>query len=151
MARGKYSGFEMIENSFERLGRDSIRRIVEAGAKACAGKMQDEIQKNRHVRTGSMMQNVKPERYREFLGGGAMEVYPQDTDARGVSNTVKAYVINHGIGRNPTVRSRGRKERNRTGDKFITGNKTAMEQVVRQAMQEENNRIISESGGNKNG
>ena len=110
-------------------------------------KLKEDISKYKHVGvTGSMQQNVRPGQYREFLGGGAMEVYPQDNDARGVSNAVKAYVINHGIGANPTKRSR-KKQANKTGDKFITGNKKTTEEVVRRAMQAENDRILSESGG----
>lgn len=147
MARSSYSGFEMIENQLGKLERESVRRIVEAGAEACAEKLKEDTSKYKHVGvTGSMQQNVRPGQYREFLGGGAMEVYPQDNDARGVSNAVKAYVINHGIGANPTKRSR-KKQANKTGDKFITGNKKTTEEVVRRAMQAENDRILSESGG----
>ena len=135
MAKFEYSGDETLEASLSLLDRDAIKRIVMAGADACVKDMQDEISAYRHIRTGSMQQSVAPGRYKEDLNSGSVEVYPQGSDSRGVSNAKKAFVINYGYG--------GRRTR-RTGDKFITGNKKKTEQAVGTAMQAESDRLIQE-------
>ena len=68
-------------------------------------------------------------------GSGWVDVYPQGNDSRGVSNAMKAFVINYGYG--------GRKTK-KTGDKFITGNQKRMEQGVFTAMQAESDRRLAE-------
>ena len=138
-AFGKLEG---LDSAMRRIG---IRRIVEAGAKAAAEEMTGNIQKYRHVKTGSMQQNVAGADYKETFDGGEMQVYPQGTDSRGVSNAMKAYVINYGIGKNPTRRSGARRERNRTGDKFITGNFKNAEPKIQAAMAAEASAVLREA------
>ena len=130
--------FGQVEKTFDVNTRDQIRRIVEAGAKAAAEEMQRAIRDARHVRTGSMRDNVRAAEYKETLGGGQMSVYPQGTDGRGVSNTLKAYVINYGRGR--------RKPGSRMGDKFLTGREqeARTEAAVAAAMQAEADAIAGE-------
>ena len=145
MAKFEFSGTEDLEAKLAGMERGMIKGIVMAGADACAKEMQDEIGRYRHIgRTGSMQKNVRPAEYHETMNGGWVNVYPQGNDPRGVSNAMKAYVINYGIGKNPTIRSGKRKEKNKTGDKFITGNQKRMEQGVYAAMQAESDRRIAE-------
>ena len=82
--------------------------------------------------TGEMLRSIGRNEYREFLGGGSVDVYPQEKDSRGVRNATKAYVLNYG-------RGRGLK-----GDKFITGDESQAEQLVQEAMQAESDRLIAE-------
>lgn len=131
-----YSGFDRIEATFDHMSRGSIRRIVEAGAKAATQEMKKAVQAAHHVRTGDMLQSVGPGEYHETLNGGYMAVYPQGTDQHGVANAMKAFVINYG---------RGRKKRNgKMGDQFITGREAATEAIVKDAMQAEADKIIDE-------
>jgi len=132
-----YGGFDRIEASFDGMSRGGIRRIVEAGAAAAAEEMRKAIVEARHVRTGSMLDSVRAGDYHETLGGGYMSVYPQGEDRHGVSNTVKAFVINYG---------RGRKKRTaRMGDRFITDREDKTEAIVTAAMQAEADRLIDEA------
>ena len=78
-----------------------------------------------------MLASIGRNEYREWLGGGAQDVYPLGEDRRGTRNATKAYVLNYG---------RGRRLR---GDKFITGDDRA-EEIVTQAMQEESDRLVEE-------
>lgn len=147
MARFEAEGIEALTEQLGALDRDVIKSIVMAGADAAAKQMTSDTQEYRHVVTGEMAKSAGPGEYHEGLGEAWVNVYPQGTDRRGVSNAVKAYVINYGIGKRPrTKRSRG-KVKNRTGDKFITGNERRMEEVVSAAMQAESDRQIAEING----
>ena len=134
MARMRVSGAELELK--ENLSRDMIRRMVEAGGKVADDRMKAAIRAHMHVRTGDMLEAIKPTPYREWFGGGATEVYPQGDDRKGVRNATKAYVINYGRGR--------RKRNGKMGDKFITNDEKATEEAVRQAMEAENGRLIEE-------
>lgn len=134
MARMRVSGAELELK--ENLSRDMIRRMVEAGGKVADDRMKAATRAHMHVRTGDMLEAIKPTPYREWFGGGATEVYPQGDDRKGVRNATKAYVINYGRGR--------RKRNGRMGDKFITNDEKATEEAVRQAMEAENGRLIEE-------
>ena len=135
MAKFEYSGTEGIEAQLQAMDRDMIKGIVMAGAEACVKEMQEMIGQYRHVKTGSMQKSVAPAKYHEDYGSGWVDVYPQGSDSRGVSNAMKAFVINYGYG--------GRRTK-KTGDKYITGNKKRMEQGVFTAMQAESDRRIAE-------
>lgn len=147
MARCEYSGVEELERQLGSLDRDVVKNIVMAGADAAAKEMRRDTEEYRHVATGSMNGNIGPGTFHEDVGSAWVNVYPQGSDSRGVSNAMKAYVINYGLGKRPnTVRSGG-KIRNRTGDKFITKNERRMEQAVGDAMQAESDRRIAEING----
>ena len=98
--------------------------------------MEDETRKRQHIRTGDMVGSIGPNEYRETLGGGSQDVYPQGDDRFGVRNATKAYVINYGRG--------GTRKAGRMGDRFITGNKSKTEQAVLEAMQAESDRLVAE-------
>lgn len=132
---------ERLEASMRRGG---IRRIVEAGARVAIDEMRAATEAH-HVRTGNMRDAVGMAEYHETLEGGSVNVYPQGTDSRGVRNAMKAFVINYGIGANPTRRSRGRREANKTGDKFITGQFNRTRPRVQEAMETEAHRIFEEA------
>lgn len=140
MGRVTVNGFELVEGQLSRMGRPMIRKIVEAGAGAAEKRMAENTKARQHVRTGDMLESIGENEYREFMGGGSVDVYPQDADRRGVRNATKAYVINYGRGRKITKRGKA----NRTGDKFITGDEAKTEQAVVEAMQAESDRLIAE-------
>ena len=137
MARVKVNGFELVEGQLNRMGRPMIRQIVEAGAKAAEKLMADNTKARAHVRTGDMLESIGENEYREFLGGGSVDVYPQGDDRKGVRNATKAYVINYGRG---GVKRNGGK----MGDKFITADEKNTEEAVYQAMQAESDRLSEE-------
>lgn len=143
------AGLDNIVGKLEKLSgpemRNIVQRIVKAGADAAAAEMKASIQASRHVVTGSMLENTKPAEFHHELFGGWQNVYPQGDDSRGVSNALKAYVINYGNGAKMTRRSNGR-IRNRTGDKFITGRFEASEEKATAAMQAEADKALQETG-----
>jgi len=134
----EYDGMERINGVLTRLSRDSIRLVVMAGAEACVEETRKDIEQYRHVVTGSMMASVAPGKYREDLGSGSVEVYPHGEDSRGISNATKAFVINYGRGGRRTAK---------TGDKFITGHKSTMQEVVAGAMQAKSDELIQQLNG----
>lgn len=139
MAKLEYSGFEVIERQLAKMDRGTVRRLVEAGAKALVEATQENIRSHHHVgETKSMVENVRPGMYHETLEGGWMEVYPQGEDPRGVSNAKKAFVINYGYG--------GRRTK-KTGDKFITGDRKRLEMAAKEAMENMNEKILNELNG----
>ena len=135
MARFEYSGGEEFEAALEKLDRDGRKNIVMAGAEVCAQDMQNAIGNAHHVRTGSMMQNVRPGIYHDDQDSSYVEVYPQGNDSRGVDNAMKAFVINYGYGKRRTKK---------TGDKFITKNEKQFRATVERAMQDASDRMIAE-------
>lgn len=144
MAKFTVSGFEMQERTLARMERGTVRRIVEAGAKAAAKRMAEQTERAGHGppghsrrATGDMLESIGENEYREWLGGGAVDVYPQGTDRKGVRNATKAYVINYGRG--------GTRKSGGMGDKFITGDEAATEEAVVEAMQAESDRILAEA------
>lgn len=141
MATVRVNGFELLEGQLERIGRPMIKQIVEAGSAAAARRMQERTESAGHGSpgrsrraTGDMLASIGRNEYREWLGGGAQDVYPLGEDRRGTRNATKAYVLNYG---------RGRRLR---GDKFITGDDRA-EEIVTQAMQEESDRLVEKLNG----
>lgn len=138
MAKLEYKGFEVLQNQIAQLSRTTIRRLVEAGANALIESTQESIESYHHVVTGTMKTSVKAGKYHETLGGGWMDVYPQGDDPRGVSQAKKAFVINYGYG--------GRKTE-KTGDKFITGQRRQRASAINLAMEMENEKIIKEANG----
>lgn len=135
MARMEIDEFSQLNEQFEKmLNRGNVRRIVEAGARKDVDEWRRNITDARHVRTGSMLENVRPAEYHEILGGGEQNVYPQGEDRKGVGNALKAFVINYG---------RGRRSR-RMGDRFITRAEDKIEAAVQAAMEAESDRILDE-------
>ena len=137
MAKLTVNGIEGLEARLGGLAsRDAARRIVAAGAEVCARILSERTGQKRHVVTGSMAGNIRPGKYHEDLDVCWQDVYPQGNDGRGVSNAVKAFVINYG---------RGGKRTAKTGDKFITGKNRELQDEVSRAMQAEAARILQEN------
>lgn len=141
MATVRVNGFELLEGQLQRMGRPMIKKIVEAGSGAAEKRMTERTENAGHGSpgrsrraTGEMLASIGRTEYREWLGGGAQDVYPQGTDRKGERNATKAYVLNYG---------RGRSLR---GDKFITGDSEA-EDIIAQAMQAESDRLVDELNG----
>lgn len=133
MAKAIVTGIGLAEEQLERLGRESVRRIVAAGAQAAAERMQANIRSHGHIRTGSMYQNTRPGKILETYDGGMSYVYPYGEDASGMRNADKAYIINY-----------GRRRRGWQGDRFITGDRKGAEKAVREAMEAESRRLLAE-------
>ena len=145
MAQVTVDGLDGMMEAVEKLGsRSTTERLLRKGAEAATKVMKDETQTYRHVRTGEMMRKVGPGEYHFDITDSYVNVYPQGSDSRGVSNALKAYVINYGIGKRPNTRRSHGKERNKTGDKFITGNEELTETAVHAAMEQEMDRIADE-------
>ena len=145
MARTTVNGFELVDRQLARMDRGMIRSIVEAGARAAEKRMADNTRMRQHVRTGDMLDSIGTNEYREWMGGGTVDVYPQGEDRMGVRNATKAYVINYGKGKRPYAkRPRKNPRRNLTGDKFITGDERKTEEAVTKAMQAESDRLVEE-------
>lgn len=137
MARMAVDGTEFISEKLSSRSREMIKSITMAGAKAAEKRMRENTQRRQHVRTGDMLGSIGDNGYREWYGGGSTEVYPQESDRKGVRNATKAYVINYGLG---GVKRNGGK----MGDKFITADEKNTEEAVYQAMQAESDRLIEE-------
>lgn len=136
MAKLTYDAGEGFDRGLDKLGRDAVKTIVMAGADKCSEDMQKVIGEYHHVRTGSMKANVRPGIYHEDLGSGWVEVYPQGSDSRGVSNAKKAFVIDRGYGARRTKK---------TGDKFITKNQKQFKADVSTAMQAASDRLVADT------
>ena len=143
MARMEYNGFELLDNQLMKLSRETVKRLVNAGATSLVAGVQESIRAHNHIgETKSMIENVGPGEYHETLDGGWQDVYPQGDDPHGVRNATKAYVINYGRGK----KTKGWKK---MGDKFITGSgaRRKFESAVEAAMKKENEKIIQEANG----
>jgi len=136
VAKFTYDAGDGFAEGLDRLGRDAIKTLVMAGAEAVTKDMQKAIGEYHHVKTGSMKQNVRPGIYHEDLNSGWVDVYPQGSDGRGVSNAKKAFVIDRGYGARRTKK---------TGDKFITKNQKQFQSDVSRAMQDASDRLVAET------
>lgn len=128
--------FAAFEAQLDQLGgREAARRIVEAGSAAAVKVLQERTSEAHHIMTGQMKAAFAPGKYHEDIDRCWQDVYPQGTDARGIDNAKKAFVINYGYGGRKTAK---------TGDKFITGKTKTLEEAVSAAMQAEAERIKQE-------
>ncbi len=139
MARISIDGFLQEEGRMGRMGRFAARRIVTAGGEAAVAWEKQTTEEHGHHRTGQMAGSVGMTNYQEDLDGGSVEVYPLNTDSKGVRNALKAYVTNYGRG--------GVKNPKKMGDKFITGNMRQARQAAQAAMRAEFMKIIAEASG----
>ena len=87
-------------STLDRLDDDVQRRIrremVENGAKVLQKEMQATIESKHHVISGSMRNAVAPAKVYEDIDATVIDVYPQGSDPRGVSNEMKLQIINYG-------------------------------------------------------
>ena len=139
MARISADGFLQEEGRLGRLDRAVTRRIVTAGGEAAVEWEKKITEEKGHVRNRAMVGSVGMTNFREDLDGGSVEVYPLDTDSRGVRNALKAFVTNYGRG--------GVKNPKKMGDKFITGNMRQARDAAQAAMRAEYMKIIAEANG----
>jgi len=119
------------------MSRENIRRIVEAGSAAAVQLEKERTIAAGHVTPGggSLLRGISAGPLHEDLNRAWQYVYPSGEGDHGQDLTVVAFVINYG---------RGGKRTKKTGDKFITGNKKQMEDVVHAAMAAEAERIKNE-------
>lgn len=140
MAKVEFSGLDEIDASLGKLERFETRRVVMAGAEADVKVQRAATEEYRHVVSGSMRDNIRPAQYHETMNGGYVNVYPQGSDSRGVSNALKAFV---------TDRRKSRQKKPKTGDHFITGAATVdkASAAVYDAFKAELAKIVDEAGG----
>ena len=136
MAKFTYEAGDGFDRGLDVLSRDAVKTIVMAGAEKCGEDLQKVIGEYHHVKTGSMKSSVRPGNYHEDLNSGWVEVYPQGSDGRGVSNAKKAFVIDRGYGARRTKK---------TGDKFITKNQKQFKADVSTAMQAASDRLVADT------
>lgn len=105
----------------EKLETDTMRRIrremVLNGAKVLQKEIQADIEARHHVRHSWMKDSVAAGPVREDPEGTFVEVWPQGSDPRGVSNEMKLKIISHGYYHVITGRSQ-RKKDNFLNDRF---------------------------------
>lgn len=135
MAKIEYNAGDFGRELDQLMSRENIRRIVEAGSAAAVKFEQEQTRAAGHVITGQMKESISAGPYHEDLNTAWQYVYPSGTGDHGQDLTVAAYVINYGYG--------GKKTK-KTGDKFITGNRKQLEDVVHEAMAAEADRIRNE-------
>lgn len=120
------------------------KRILQAGARVEMDLLGRETMTAGHYVTGNMMRSFKFGEYRDQdIDGASIAVYPQGNDGRGRKNNVKAFVIDRGLGGDPTHRGTA----NKTGDHFITESAPKTEGPVLTAMEAEANKILEEVNG----
>lgn len=138
------SPIEQLQATESALWRSGKRRILEAGAKVEIDLLSRETMKAGHYLSGSMMRSFKSGQYIDNdVDGASIAVYPQGSDPRGRKNNIKAFVIDRGLGGNPTRRGTA----NKTGDHFITESASTTEAPVLAAMEAEANKILEEVNG----
>ena len=87
------SQLELLDEAEQR----KIRKLmVENGAKVLQKEMQASIDGRHHVISHAMMNSVAAGKVYEDVDSTSIDVYPQGTDPRGVSNEMKLQVINYG-------------------------------------------------------
>ena len=87
--------------TLDALADDSVRRqirraMVENASKVLVKEMQATIESRHHVVSGGMKDSVAPGKVWEDVDGTSIDVWPQGNDPRGVSNEMKAKIINYG-------------------------------------------------------
>lgn len=76
--------------------REIRKKVVWAGAKVVEKEMKNAIAVRGHVVNGWMRDSVAMGEIHEDIDATWVEVYPQGTDPRGVSNAMKNQIINKG-------------------------------------------------------
>lgn len=143
MAWASTSDLNIPAAQLEKMGRPMIRKIVEAGAGAAEQVEKEIITRRGHVRTGDLVNSIRPGEYREWLGGGAQEVYPHGDNRNGERLQTIAYVINYGRGGRRANRDGSR---SRMGDKFMKEVEAQGEEAAMKAMEAESDRLMTEAG-----
>ena len=99
MATFKVHGITELTQEWQRAAQQSpalCKRMVEAGAEEATRILKRHIQIAGLVDTKKMIDNTKPTKIKEDVGGFSCEVYPQGKDKKGVKNVEKAFVNNYG-------------------------------------------------------
>lgn len=128
--RIRTSGIETAEQVFDRLGRNGIRRIVEAGGRSVAADMQRITGETHRGETGVLMRSARGGRIYEGLGSASQFIDFEGDHGTGITNHDLAYILDNGRGGQ--------------GDRFITGAERLMEKNAIAAMQAESDRMLAE-------
>ena len=144
MAYFRTDDLRATSDQLAKMGRPMIRKIVEAGAGAAERVMREATEMAGHVRTGDLMNSISPGQYREYLGGGAQEVYPQGDNRNGERLQTIAWVINYGRGGSGRRNRDG--SRSKMGDKFMTRVEADGEKAALEAMQAESDALMAAIG-----
>jgi len=88
------------KNELDALDSDTVREVVRkclwAGAKVVEKEMKRTIEERHHVVHGYMKESVSQGEIHEDIDRAYVDIYPQGTDPRGVSNEMKNKMINLG-------------------------------------------------------
>lgn len=99
---------------FDKLDSGTVRKIrkemVLNGAKVLQKEMQNEMDARHHVRHGYMKNSVAAGPVYEDVDGVSVEVWPQGSDPRGVSNEMKLQIIETGYYNVATGKSHRKKD-----------------------------------------
>ena len=128
MARVSTVGLEIAEEKLDRLGRDGIRKIVEAGSTAVRASMEELTREYGHVRTGELIRSIRAGKLYESYHGASQNVDFEGMHQGGITNHDLAYIIDNGH-----------------RDRFVTGNEARTEEAATRAMQAESDRILAEN------
>lgn len=140
MAMIETSGIDDAEKRLRALGdrsRETVRKMLEAGAEVYADSWRRQIATRGHIRSGDMLGAVAVTNYREGIGGGSVDVYPLGDDRKGIRNASKAYIIHYGRkggGRSRRSQSRGGRMK-KSGDRFATKAEKDAKSAAEAAMQ----------------
>lgn len=118
--------------------REVIKKCLWAGAKVVEKEMQNTIEAHHHVVNSYMKDSVSQGEIHEELGGAYVDVYPQGTDPRGVSNEMKNKIIILGYYSRITGRSM------RKQDSYITKMRSKVAPKVLAVMNQQFNLCMDE-------
>ena len=90
--------------------REIRRKMVENASKVLIKEIKKEIGARHHVVHGWLQESVAAGPVQEDVDGTSIEVYPQGTDPRGVSNAMKLQIITTGYYHVATGRSSRKKD-----------------------------------------
>lgn len=93
------SGLDEIIEHMKQMGEMSgkaARAMLTAGANEFQREWINAAARHKHVQTGDMRDSVAATNASDKSGALETTIYPQGTDRKGVSNALKAYVLNWG-------------------------------------------------------
>lgn len=90
--------------------REIVKKCLWAGAKVVEKEMKNTIEQRHHVVHGYMRDSVSQTDVHEDLDRSYVDIYPQGTDPRGVSNELKNKIIINGYYNVVTGKSKRKKD-----------------------------------------
>ena len=107
MARMDMSGLDEVARDMLRLGQESdkaSKAMLQAGAEKVKAAWRESIESHGLVKTGDMLDSVGYKPPKSSGTAASVDIYPQGTDRKGVSNAEKAFINHYGTSRRPGTR-----------------------------------------------